>query len=264
MRLAVIIPAAGSSARYIEAGGLRAKLDEDLGGRPVLHRTIELFSNRDEVSAIIVAGPADEVAMEAFKERHAAKLGFYGVRLCTGGISHRWETVRNALEHVPEDCTHVGVHDGARPCAPGELIGRVLEAARDHDAVIPAIEVADTIKRVSDERVEARADPLDAILGADSRQRSVGWLVSETLDRRGLVAVQTPQVFRTDLLRRAYAQDDLSSADDATLVERLGEAVLVVEGDPRNIKITVPGDLSLARAILGVKPPAQRATHKRF
>jgi 2-C-methyl-D-erythritol 4-phosphate cytidylyltransferase len=89
-------------------------------------------------------------------------------------------------------------------------------------------------------------------------------VVKETPDRAGLMLVQTPQVFEVGLLRRAYGQSDLSSTDDATLVERLGERVVVVDGEARNIKITRPADIDLARAILGVKAPEGRASHKRF
>jgi 2-C-methyl-D-erythritol 4-phosphate cytidylyltransferase len=255
MKLAVIIPAAGSSSRYAQDQEIpRSKLDE------VLHRTVELFTNIDAVSFIVVAGPADAAAMAQFKLRHADKLGLLGVQLCTGGATHRYETVRNALQTVPADCTHIAVHDAARPCTPPELIDRLLEAAAKHAAVIPAIDVPDTLKRVAQEEVvDTDVDPLDAILGGAGKAK-----VEATVDRTGLVAVQTPQVFRADLLRRAYGQKDLSSTDDAQLVERLGEPVIVVQGDPRNLKITRPADLSLARSILGVKGPEGRPVHKRF
>jgi 2-C-methyl-D-erythritol 4-phosphate cytidylyltransferase len=89
--------------------------------------------------------------------------------------------------------------------------------------------------------------------------------VTETVPRDGLMEIQTPQVFEADLLRRAYAQPDLRGAtDDASLVERLGETVHVVEGDACNIKVTTPGDLRLVRAILGVKAPEARPVHKQF
>lgn len=272
--LAVIIPAAGSSTRYaaaaaaeqgLSAEAARSKLDEDLGGRPVLQRTVELFTQLPEVSVIIVAGPADDGAMAQFKARYADKLGLLGVRLCVGGRDHRYETVRNALALVPEKCTHIAVHDAARPCASPDLLARILDAARRHDAVIPAVDVSDTLKKVSDKPVaQEQKDPLAAILGASAPAGRPMRRVERTVDRAGLVAVQTPQVFRADLLRRAYAQGDLSSTDDGQLVERLGEPVLVVEGDSRNLKITRPADLHLARAILGVRPPAERAAHKKF
>lgn len=266
MQVAVIIPAAGAGRRYrrLSAAG-RHKLDEDLGGRPVLQRTVELFTARDEVIAIIVAGPHDEADMADFRARHGDRLGLVGVRLVRGGPTHRWETVHAALEAVPPDATHIAVHDAARPCTPGAVIDRVWRAAESHPAVIPAIDVGDTVKRVrTGEAPPPPADPADAILSPSAAGRTPPRLVDQTLDRIGLVLVQTPQLFAADLLRRAYAQPDLSSTDDAQLVERLGEPVVVVNGDARNIKITVPDDLALARAIFGVGPPRDRPVHKRF
>lgn len=263
MKLGVIIPAAGSSARYRDAGGMRSKLDEDLGGRPVLQRTVELFTRLEETEAIVVAGPVDE--HEQFIERHGDKLGLLGVIVCAGGRDHRWQSVSSALEHLPDDLTHVAIHDAARPCTPVELIARVLAAAEKHDAVIPAIDVPDTIKRVSPAAERDREiDPLDAILGGADESATALRTVEQTVARANLVLVQTPQVFSRDLLQRAYAQDDLSSTDDAALVESLRETVQVVEGDVRNIKITRPGDLELARKILGVGAPKGRPVHKRF
>lgn len=267
MELTVIIAAGGRSARYSEGegtGGLggRSKLDEELGGRPVLQRTVELFAKRDDVAQVIVAGPAE--GYDEFVLRHGDKLGLMGVVLCKGGESHRYETVRNALEHVSPSATHIAVHDAARPCTPLDVIERVLEAAREHDAVIPGVDVSDTLKRVSADRVEAGADPLDAILGGAGKTVTGLRRVEETVDRDRLVMGQTPQVFEAGLLRRAYGQDDLSSTDDAGLVERLGEAVMVVEGDPRNIKITRRADMGVARAVLGVSEGRGREAHKRF
>jgi 2-C-methyl-D-erythritol 4-phosphate cytidylyltransferase len=266
VKLAVIIPAAGSSKRYSEGQEFpRSKLDEDLGGRAVLHRTIELFSNLDAVACIIVAGPREEQAFEQFKSRHGDKLGLLGVLLCPGGQTHRYETVQAALEHVPADCTHIAVHDAARPCTPPELLDRLLDAAAKYPAVIPALDVPDTLKRVSAEAKEDRdVDPLDAILGGAGKSNVRVREVEATVDRANLVSVQTPQIFEASLLRRAYSQGDLASTDDAQLVERLGQPVTVVEGDPRNIKITRPIDLVVARSVLGVRGPEGRPVHKRF
>jgi len=261
MRVCVIIPAAGSSRRY----GMD-KLGQDLGGRAMLLRTVELFTRRDEVKSIIVAGPPDD--LDDFRDRFGAQLGFHGVRIVPGGRADRWETVRNALEAVPEDATHVAVHDAARPGASDELIGRVFEAAKVHAAVIPGLAIADTLKRVSEEAVRAEQEDAvaDLILGESAdAATSKGRFVQATIDRTNMVGVQTPQVFEIGLLRRAYAQADLSGAtDDAGLVERLGEKVLVVDGEFRNLKVTVPADLSLMRTMLGLKAPDNRPVHKRF
>ena len=261
IRVCVVIPAAGSSRRY----GMD-KLGQDLGGRALLLRTVELFTKRDEVRSIVVAAPPDD--LEGFRDRFGAQLGFHGVRIVPGGRVDRWETVRNALDAVPDDATHVAVHDAARPGASDELIGRVFEAAKVHPAVIPGLPVADTLKRVGEQAVRAEEEDAvaDLILGESAESAtSKGRFVEATIDRSNLVAVQTPQVFEIGLLRRAYAQPDLSGAtDDAGLVERLGERVLVVDGELRNLKITVPADLALMRTMLGMKAPDGRPVHKRF
>lgn len=265
-RLAVIIPAAGASRRF----GGRSKMDEDLGGRPVLQRTVEMWVNRPEVARVVVAGPVEPSgAFEEFTLRHGDRLNLLGASICRGGKVHRWESVKNALESLgDEGFSHVAIHDGARPCASMELLDRVIEAARKFPAVIPAIDLPDTIKRVAAEPVKDDApDPLAALLGVGEEGGPCGpayRAVEETVSRERVVAVQTPQVFEKGLLRRAYAQKNLDSTDDAQLVERLGERVVVVEGEATNIKITRPSDMKIAMAALGLKAAAGREVHKRF
>ncbi len=240
----VIIPAAGRGERF---GG--EKVSQEIGGRPMLLRTVEIFTRRPEVSSVIVAAPPD--GMDAFASRFGAQLGFHGVKVVPGGRVERWETVSLALEHVPEGATHVAVHDAARPCTSDELVSRVFDAARIAPAVIPGEPVRATLKRVSAGQVAAAADDAiaDAILGDAGRDAAQGRMVEETISRERVVAVQTPQVFEVSLLRRAYAQPDLAGVtDDAMLVERLGEPVLVVDGEVRNIKVTTKEDLLIARA----------------
>lgn len=270
MRLAVIIPAAGSSARFNTGGavsgvgalGVRSKLDEDLGGRTVLQRTIELFNTRAETEAVIVAGPFADEAMDAFRFRHADMLSMLGVTLVRGGATQRWETVRAALAAVPESATHIAVHDAARPACPPDLIDRVLDAASRFPAVVPGVEIDSTVKRLGDAVADSHADPLAGILGEQEREPPRA--VRQTVDRSGLVLAQTPQVFDRGLLERAYAQSDMSSTDDAGLVERLGERVVVVPGDPRNIKITRPIDLEMIRRVMNYRDPDQKPAHLRF
>lgn len=269
MKIAVILPAAGSSERYALHGGVRSKLDEDLGGKSVLQRCVELFSKVESpdwtVGSLIVAGPNGDEAFAEFKGRHGDRLGFLGVTLCRGGKSHRFESVAAALRHVSDEHTHIAVHDAARPCAPLEMIERVFDAAARFPAVVPAVEVSDTLKKTIQTHDDGHHDPLAAILGSESAPVSKHKMVVEcTIDRTGLRAAQTPQVFERDLLRRAYEIADPSATDDAALVERLGVEVVVVDGDPRNIKITRPGDLALARSILNVKGAEERPASKRF
>lgn len=265
MRICVILPAAGAGTRF---GG--DKLSQDLGGRPVLLRTVELFAKRDDVAAIVVAAPPD--AMDEFRARFGGPLSFHGARIVAGGKAERWETVKLALAALPDDCTHVAIHDAARPAASNDLIDRVFAAARLHDAVIPGVAVTSTLKRVGDPVVSVAADDsiADAILGpvTDSAQaaRTKARPVLETVPRAGLVAIQTPQVFERSLLCRAYDAARLDGVtDDAQVVERAGGSVVVVEGEARNVKITTPEDMHLVRLLLGVEASAEgRAAHKRF
>lgn len=272
MKVALIVPAAGSGTRYSASGGLRSKLDEDLGGRPVLQRTLEAFVNHPEIGpllkAIVVPGPFESDAFTEFKRRHGDRLGIMGAHVCRGGARERYESVQAALAHLEslssaKEITHVAVHDAARPCVTAELIMRVFEHGSKAGAVIPALAVSDTLKKVREEAAAGDDDPIARILGGPAKPEARRVVIS-TIDRTEVVMVQTPQIYVKSLFTRAYAQQDLSSTDDAGLIERLGEAVDVVEGDPRNIKITRQSDLGLARAILGASGPTERAVHKRF
>jgi 2-C-methyl-D-erythritol 4-phosphate cytidylyltransferase len=143
----------------------------------------------------------------------------------TGGAT-RAASVRAGLAAVPDDADVVVVHDAARPLAPAALFESVVAAVRSGaDGAIPGVPVADTLKQVRE------------------------GVVAVTVDRRELVAVQTPQAFRAEVLRRAHdgAPD---ATDDAGLVEAIGGKVVVVEGDPRNRKLTTPDDLLAARALV--------------
>ena len=247
MKVSIIIPAAGSGQRF---GG--DKLSRDLHGRPVLVRTIEAFTRRDEVAQIIVAGPPE--GFELFADRFGPVLGFHGVDLVQGGRADRWETVSLALQAVSEDATHVGVHDAARPCLSEAMLDRVFEAADRLDAVIPGVDISSTVKEVDRKRSQdvAVTDALaDAILGAETADRLEAMPVTRTVPRDGLILAQTPQIFRGDLLARVAAKGMMDGvSDDASAVEQLGVDVHVVPGDPCNIKITQPEDLALAAAIL--------------
>lgn len=263
MNVCAIIPAAGQSTRF----GPSDKLGQDLGGRPLLMRTVEVLGKREEVQSIIVAGPPE--SYDEFTQRYGPALSFHGAQLVKGGTAERWETVKNALAAVPDGTTHVAVHDAARPAASDAMLSRIFEACRQFDAVIPVVPVGATIKRISAQAVDAQAAEddvtADLILGEAGKVTIKAWTVEETLDRDRVVEVQTPQVFTLELIRRAYAQDHLGGAtDDAQLVERLGESVHAVEGESTNIKVTGPGDMQLVRAILGVTAPEERPVHKRF
>ena len=260
MKIAVIIPAAGKSTRY----GKKDKLAEDLGGRPLLIRTVEFFTKRAEITQIIVVGPPHDIA--AFKERFAAALTFHGVIIVEGG-KERWESVRNALEVVQDDIDRVAVHDAARPALSNDLFDQLMLATQTCDAVAAALPITGTVKRATTEKqtIGQEDDIADAIFGDTGRSKVDIYEVTETLDRSGLWELQTPQIFTTELLKRAYCgAEEVHATDDAQLVEVLGEVVHLVAGESRNIKVTTKSDLSLIKAILGVKDAPQRAPHKRF
>lgn len=149
-----------------------------------------------------------------------------------GGIEggpRRQDSVAEGLAHLPPEVTHVLVHDAARPLASPALVERVVSAlAAGADAVVPAIPVRDTIKRVAEGRVV------------------------ETVDRTDLVAVQTPQGFTAAALRRAHDSVAVDVTDDASMAEIAGSTVVTVPGEPGNIKVTYPEDLTHAAALLEV------------
>lgn len=267
MKIAVILPAAGLGKRFAAndastatnqadenaSTGLAAgmapvtKIEADLSGQPVFVRAIELFLGRAEVGQIILAVNPDRI--DEFTFRHGDKMKFHGVTIVAGGRKERWETVAKALAAVNDSCTHVAIHDAARPLTSDATIRRVFEAAATYDAVIPGLPVSSTLKRTVLDTPPV--DPLDDILGHAGKAVVELRKVVETVDRSDLVEVQTPQVFEINLLRSAYATltDGKGITDDAGLIEAQGKTVHVVQGDSGNLKITQAADLKLAQAI---------------
>lgn len=229
-RIAVILPAAGKSSRF---GGPEKKPFVSLDGRPVWQRTAELFWSRPEVARVfLVLDPEDR---DEFRDRFGHLLAFAdNIELVNGG-SERFESVANAIARVPVECDLIAVHDAVRPLTPPHLIQAVFSTAASTGAAMLAIPVADTLKRV---------DPATST-------------ILETVPRQGLWQAQTPQVFRADWLRDAYARRAVfpaSITDDAQLVEAAGHAVKVVTSVPTNFKITTADDLALAHLVLKGKP----------
>ncbi|MEM8783632.1 MAG: IspD/TarI family cytidylyltransferase [Planctomycetota bacterium] len=272
IRCSVILPAAGRGSRFASGVGAKAgvaaasKIEWELEGRAVFLRAIDLFHGRPEVEQIVLA-----VAPSRFDEfmfRWGEALKFLGVEVVRGGKTERWETVAQALKHVREGATHVAVHDAARPTTPKAVIDRVFAAAETSDAVIPGLPVADTLKRLTDGAAPKKSrDRIDDILGVVEPEaeatlgttdpapndREIG-VVDRTVTREGLVTVQTPQVFGVQTLRRAYGTLDTLGAstevtDDAGLVEAMGGEVVVVAGDPGNLKLTRPEDAEMLSAL---------------
>jgi 2-C-methyl-D-erythritol 4-phosphate cytidylyltransferase len=203
-----------------------------LGGRTVLRWTLDALGGAP-LEGIVVAVPAEDVEAWRRRLRRCPRLA-----AVVAGGGERQDSVAAGLAAVPPAAGVVLVHDGVRPCVTAALVERVLAAAREHGAAVAAWPVAETLKR-----------------GAD------GW-VAETVDRRGLWAVQTPQAFRADLLREAHrraAAERHLATDDAGLVEWLGARVRLVPGEPDNLKITRPEDLALAaRLLAGRRHPVAR------
>lgn len=260
MKVGVIIPAAGSSSRY----GKRDKLAEDLGGRPLLLRTVEFFTKREEVRDIVVAAPVD--SFDEFQDRFGPALSFHGVKIVKGGFT-RCDSVANALVSIDDSLDRIAVHDAARPALFDSLFDQLLLASKKYAAVAPALPLYGTIKRtcVEAETIGDEDAIADAILGTGTQAKVDAFKVVETVDRTSLWELQTPQFFTPSLLSDAYKQSELQECtDDAQVVEKLGESVYLIEGDSRNIKVTTPSDYKLIRSILGVRGESERPVHKRF
>ncbi|MBQ7496913.1 MAG: 2-C-methyl-D-erythritol 4-phosphate cytidylyltransferase [Selenomonas sp.] len=222
--VSVIFPAAGQGSR-MKAGKNKVLLE--LGGKPILLRTLESFSRLDEVRELIVVTGRQEM-----EEVRAILEGARGLKpwQLVEGSTERQYSIRNGLNCVSEEASLVLVHDAARPLITAEVIRRVIEGAKEFGGAIAAVPEKNTVKIVDD-----------------------NGLVVSTPPRKSLWAVQTPQGFRKDILLeandRAEAEGFLGT-DDASLVERLGRPVKVVEGDYRNIKLTTPEDMVTAEAFL--------------
>jgi 2-C-methyl-D-erythritol 4-phosphate cytidylyltransferase len=226
--VAAIICAAGPGTRF---GGKRKKQFTDVSGRAVFIRSIELFSNRDDVKQILLGIPREDEEIVTVK--WGPNLKFFHVKVFFGG-KERFDTIIEGLKLLKEDIELVAVHDACRCCATDELIGNVLAKAAETGAALPAAPVTATLKQVKD------------------------GVIVRTVERAGLYEAQTPQVFDTALLRKAYENlgnvNKAAVTDDAFLVEALGHKVAIVESDASNIKITRPSDIAIAEAIIKSRP----------
>ncbi len=260
MRIGVIIPAAGASSRY----GNRDKLAEDVGGRPLLLRTIEFFTKREDVIEIVVAGPMEH--FDNFQDKFGPALSFHGVTIVRGG-SNRCDSVLHALKGMSEEVDRIAIHDAARPALFNSLFDTLILASKDFNAVAAALPIHGTIKRTqsTSTTIEDEDAIADAILGSSTQSKVEAFEVIETIDRTSLWELQTPQIFEPSILRQAYEQSNLDACtDDAQVLEKLGEPVHLIVGDSRNIKVTTPSDYTLIKSILGIKGERERPAHKRF
>jgi len=228
LKVAVLLAGAGSSRRF---KGKPKKQFAEIEGRAVFLRTIEMFAGREDVVQVVLAIPGEDE--ELFRIKWAASLSFHGVKAIVGG-AERQETAAKLLAEARVDVDLIALHDAVRPCVTKEQIDAVFAAAAASGAAILAQRLAGTIKE------------------ADGSGRIV-----RTVDRRGLWEAQTPQVFKPEIIRRAYAEREKLSeniTDDAQLVEALGVAVRIVESTASNIKITTNEDVAIAGAILSARP----------
>lgn len=223
MKVSVVVAAAGSGKRM---GGVR-KPYLMLDGMPVLVRSLKLFTDHPDVVEIIaVIRPAEEGEASALLKPYRE---MEKVKLVPGGAA-RQESVREGLQALAEPSDLVCIHDAARPLASEALLEALLETAARRGAAVPVLPVTDTVKEV---------DP--------------GGMIIATPDRSSLRLVQTPQVFRRELILKAYKKAGralLKATDDSSLVERIGEAVYTVPGEDTNIKLTSPLDLKMAAWLL--------------
>ncbi|MDO4551177.1 MAG: IspD/TarI family cytidylyltransferase [Planctomycetia bacterium] len=261
----VILPAAGRSTRF---KGLRHKKQFTLlDDRAVWLHAVSPFLQMDEVKQVIlVISPEDR---EDFGIRFQADAMILGITVVDGG-KERCDSIKNAIPFIDPACDYVAVHDAVRPCITQERIREVFRVARHYHAACLAIPVRDTIKRVkgnakgrSAEKIGSEARLTLENLIPDTNDLEVDSAaddgrILETLNRDGLWYMQTPQVFRRDLFEKVYTESDSTLSktitDDATLFEKAGIPVYVVEGSSRNIKITTQEDLRLASAILKSLP----------
>ncbi len=216
--------AAASGARVTPSA---SKQFTELDGTPILIHTLRRFAAVSQVREIYLAmRPAESSSFERrLAQEHLGKP----VRMVEGG-EHRQESVANALAAVKAKADDIIlVHDAVRPFVDEEIITSVIDAATHHGAAIAAVPAVDTIKQVE--------------------RTAEGAVIHATIPRAQIVMAQTPQGFRYDVLKKAFAEaasDGFMGTDEASLVERSGHEVFVVMGSPRNIKITTPADMELA------------------
>lgn len=223
-RTAALVPAAGRGERLGPGVPKALRL---LAGQPMLVHAVHALAASGAVDLVVVAAPADNIddVASLFTE-----LEFGADVIVVAGGEERQDSVARALISLPDDVDVVLVHDAARPLVPSELVSAVVAAVRSgHPAVVPGLSVVDTVKEVDTAEV-----------------------VTRTVDRTSLRAIQTPQGFSREALQQAHASADLSApaTDDAGLAERLGIPVFVIPGHEEALKVTRPLDVVFAEAIL--------------
>ncbi len=217
-----IIVAAGGGTRF---GGDTPKQFLEISGKPLLVHTLERFEECGAIGSIVLVLASDRVSelSDIGKKYQIPKL----TRVVPGGAT-RSESVSRGLAAIPGGCDVVAVHDGARPLVTADEIAATVRAAAEFGAACLTAPVTDTIKEIS------------------------GGVIRRTIDRSTLRRALTPQAFRYDILRRAFDGADLgdNATDECCLVEKLGVSIHVIDGSPRNIKVTTPDDLNFVSQFL--------------
>ena len=226
MQVNALIVAAGEGKRI---GSAFPKPFLPIGDRPMILHTLRRFDESRTVRKVVLLTAEKEISRCQELVRSDSQLRGLECIIRPGGL-RRQDSVSQGLTQLDADCEVVIIHDGVRPFVSSRLIDRCVEVAFKEGAVIVGVPVRDTIKVISTDR-----------------------LVRETPPRNSLWQIQTPQVFRTEIIREAYRQavrEGTEATDDAMLVERLGKNVTLLEGQTTNIKITVPEDILFAEALL--------------
>ena len=220
----VIVVAGGSGQRM---GTSVPKQFLLLNGRPLLMQTLEAFFRAVDEIKILLVLPAAHIP---YWKELCNQYGFtIPHRIAEGGES-RGESVKNGLDKISAENGLVAVHDGVRPLVDAKLIRRIFSQAEEKGSAIPCVPVSDSLRQITDES-------------------------SRPVSRTDMVAVQTPQCFRLDILRKAYNQQNfMNFTDDAQLVEAMGEHVYLTEGSSENLKVTSPADLIIAEALSKTHP----------
>lgn len=202
-----------------------------LNGKPLLVHTLEAFQNCKEIDSIILVAGRDE--LQLCREQILDAYSFDKVDKLLSGGSERQQSVYNGIVELDEGCSIVVIHDGARPIVPGNIIERCIEGAKAYGAVSAGMPAKETIK-VLDEN----------------------GFVEYTPERGRLWVTQTPQAFKTDIIRKAHENagiNAISGTDDAFLVEKIGVKVKMIESSYENIKVTTPEDIIIAETLMNKK-----------
>lgn len=225
MKTVAIIPAGGAGTRLKSHIAKQYLLLDSL---PVLVQTLQVFQNSPDINEIILALPSED--MVHVHQELAEKYGLTKVTQVVAGGKERQDSVNNCLNAIQGDCDIVVVHDAVRPFVTKEFIARVVDAARSMGAAVTGVKIKDTIKKVNDDHK-----------------------IAMTVPRENLWSAQTPQAFQFELLKESYRtayEENFYGTDDASLVERLGKEIRMVEGTYENLKITTNEDMRIADALM--------------